>query len=812
MAVNGNKREQRAEDIIVLRGLEAVWQNPARFIGDLSTRGLHHLVDELLANSVDEAMSGHCSRIEVILHGNNTITVNDNGRGIPTEMHPTEKKSALEVVLTTLDAGGKMIKAAYEYSGGLHGVGLSVVNALSENLVVEVKRNGKIHWQQYEKGKPVNKLRVMGNTNRTGTSVTFKPDEKFFGYTRFKAAIITMKLKELAHLNKGIIFSFREEESEEEIYCYPDGIKTLVEEYNQGRSAIPAGAVNFTGDIEHESNNERMIIDVAFQYSDSQSEKVRAFANSIHNPEGGTHEAGFRSGMAKAINDFIEFRLKQQRIDGNYIREGLAAVISIKVRKPEFESQTKTKLTNSWIRNAVHKFTSEMLYGYLENNTAIGKSLYERASVAQKASEAAKRARSLVRRKGLIDKITSLPGKIADCENRDPEKSELFIVEGDSAGGSAKQGRNRKSQAILPLKGKILNVEKKNIAEVLKNEEIKSVIQVLGCGIAETFDISKLRYNRIIIMTDADSDGSHIRTLLLTFFFRLMPELVLKGHVHIAQPPLYRIKHGKSYKYLKNDAELNKYLFSIIEKTCTVTNSGGGRFEKPDMPSLVKDLFNYLSLYRFTGRNRERLVVDYIARCTSLRSDSLWIKEGNNLVERELNSYAGLIPALYPFISPVTVDVVKNRELDSIDFVFNTEKDGRRISTLFDVNFMSSPEFIEIEKLGYRLKKLANPPYYIEITDKGAALTSTDIFSLFNDLMNIARDRIEIQRYKGLGEMNPEQLWETTMDPKTRNVLKVDIDDDDAADNLTSMLMGDAVSSRRHFIDVNALNVRNLDV
>jgi DNA gyrase subunit B len=808
-----NVREQKAEDIVVLRGLEAVWQNPARFIGDVSTRGLHHLVDELVANSIDEAMNGHCTRIDVVLHANNVIAVTDNGRGIPVEMHPTEKKTALEVVLTTMDAGGKMKKGAYDYSGGLHGVGLSLVNALSEYLEVEVKRNGKKYFQRYENGKPVQALKTMGKTDKQGTSITFKPNEKFFGKTKFKSAILSNKLRELAYINKGLYIVFKEEGAEEDLYYFPLGLKDLIEEMNEGRSVVPREAVVFSGEIVPEDNDkERLMIEVGWQYNDTTFEKARAFTNSIHNAEGGTHEAGFKSGFAKAVNDYNEKKFKQQRLDSDYIREGLTSMICVRVKRPEFESQTKTKLTNVWIRNAVHKFVSEKMTEYMESNTSAAKDICDRAMIAFKASEAAKRARTLVRRKGLLDKLTAIPGKVADCEVKDASRAEVFIVEGDSAGGSAKQARDRRTQAVLPLKGKILNVEKKNIDEILKNEEIQTLIQVLGCGIDTSFDISKLRYNKVVIMTDADSDGSHIRILLLTFFYRAMPELIKRGNIYIAQPPLYRISYGKKHEYIKNDTELYAFLLKIIEKDCIVATSEGKTFKGKELAAFIASLIEYQNAYRFVEKSSEKLIIDYILRSTSIRKESLWEEKSQSLLKRELQSYLPIMSSLYPSINPVGVEFGKNDDDGSVIFTFLSERRGRRLRTIFDDEFMKSPEFSEMDRLSKKLKTLGDPPYYIELIDKGKAVSAVDVFDLLLKLIEVAKAKIDIQRYKGLGEMNPDQLWETTMDPKTRNVLKVDMDDEEAADDLTSILMGEGVSARKHFIDVNALNVRNLDV
>lgn len=808
------RKKQTAEDIVVLRGLEAVWQNPARFIGDVSTRGLHHLVDELVANSIDEAMNGFCNKIDVIMHTENTVTVIDNGRGIPTEMHPTEKRSALEVVLTTMDAGGKMNKGAYDYSGGLHGVGLSVVNALSEFLEIEVKRDGKKYFQRYEQGKPVSILKMVGKTDKTGTSITFKPDERFFVKTKFKAAILSNKLKDLAHVNRGLFVTFKEEGMEEDVYHFPDGIKTMIEEINEGSNIIPKDPVVFSGVVncEEDGHEDTMLLEIGWQYNDSTYEKVRTYANSVNTPLGGTHEAGFKSGIAKAINDFCEKKLKQQRLESDYIREGLTGIVCIRVKKPEFESQTKTKLTNVWIRNAVHKFVYDKMTEYLESNISVGKELCERALLAFKASEAAKRARTLVRRKGLLDKISAIPGKIADCEVKDPGKAELFIVEGDSAGGSAKQARNRKTQAILPLKGKILNVEKKNIDEILKNEEIKILIQVLGCGVESSFDISKLRYGKIIIMTDADSDGSHIRTLLLTFFYRTMPELVRQGNVYIAQPPLYRIKYSNKYEYLKNNEALYDFLVKIVEKNCAVVTHDNKSFKGKDLTTLVQNLISYEHQFKFIENKMEKLIVDYIIRSTFIRKENLWDIESSILLKKELNSYIPLLTRMYPSISPVKMEFDTGNDEKSVVFSFTSERRGRKLKTVFNDEIMKSPEFTNMDKIARKFKTLGNPPYYIELTDKGKAILADDIFDLLFKLIEYSKTKIDIQRYKGLGEMNPDQLWETTMDPKSRTVLKVDLEDEEAADNITSVLMGDAVTSRKHFIDINALHVRNLDV
>jgi len=711
-----------------------------------------------------------------------------------------------------MDAGGKMRKGAYNYSGGLHGVGLSVVNALSEFLEVEVRKDGKRYWQRYEFGKPLQALKQIGKTDKRGTTITFKPDEKFFTKTKFKSAILSNKLKDMAHVNSNLKITFKEEGAEEDVYLFPDGIKTLIEEYNEGTVVVPSNAVVFKGEYIYEENNENLLLEIGWQYNDTNYEKVRSYTNSINNPEGGTHEAGFKSGFCKALNDYNEKKLKQQRLESDYIREGLTALVCIRAKKPEFESQTKTKLTNVWIRNAVHKFVYDKMTEYLESNPSVAKELCEKAVVAFKASEAAKRARTLVRKKGLLDKISSIPGKVADCEVRDPSKAEIFIVEGDSAGGSAKQARNRKIQAILPLKGKILNVEKKNIDDILKNEEIKSLIQVLGCGIAESFDISKLRYHKIVIMTDADSDGSHIRTLLLTFFYRAMPELIRKGHVYIAQPPLYRVKYGNKQEYLKNNEALYDTLIKVAEKNCAVSISGNKTFKDKELVSLIRSLINYSESFRSLPKNSEKLVIDHILRSTSIRKDSLWDEKNKALLKKEIQTYMPFLSKLYPEINPITVDFEEDKEEGSTIIKINSERRGRRMSTVLNDEFMKSPEFNDMDKASLKLKTLSYPPYYVDLLDKGRAVPVSDIFSLSDKIMDYAKSKIDIQRYKGLGEMNPDQLWETTMDPKTRLVLKVDLEDEEAADDLTSVLMGEGVSLRKHFIDVNALNVRNLDI
>jgi len=802
-------KDQTAEDIVVLRGLESVWQNPARYIGDLSTRGMHHLVDEIVANSIDEAMSGFAKNINIVLHSDNIISIEDDGRGIPTEIHPTEGVSALELVLTTLDAGGKMKKTAYEFSGGLHGVGLSVVNALSEFLEVEVKRNNKKYFQRYEKGKAVSKVTYIGKTNKTGTKITFKPDENFFKKTSFKTTIISNKLKELAFINNNIRFSFLGDADHKEEYFFEDGLTRYISELNDQRQIIPSMVVASEDVCELKEQNEKIIISFAWQYNDTNFEKIKTYANSINTPEGGTHEAGFRSGFIKAVNDFIELKLKGEKLDPIHIREGLTAIVSIKIKKPEFESQTKTKLTNLWVRNFVSKFVYDKTFQYLMNNIDTAKEIYSKVLLSFKAALAAKRAKALVRRKSLLENITSLPGKIADCETKDFKNSEIFIVEGDSAGGSAKQARNRKFQAILPLKGKILNVERKNIDEVLKNDEIQTLIQALNCGVDSAFDIEKLRYHKIIIMTDADSDGSHIRNLLLTFFYRLMPEIVNKGYLYVACPPLYKIKHKKTVKYLKDYAQFNNFLTNIAESSFQVSSSKKEIIEKKEFKSLINSLIEYSLVFSYISNQREALIVDFILRFTSLRKESLL--NFSTLLKEELNSYVRIIEHLYPYIKPIKV-VFNYDEEDNVYFIFHSNKDGKSLNSVFDLNFFNSPEFKKLENLKEKFKKLSKPPYYIQDLDKGLAIKVEDIFSLLKELLNLVKAKLEIQRYKGLGEMNPDELWTTTMNPETRTILNVEIEDNDSADNLTYTLMGDNVESRKAFIDMNALKVKNLDV
>lgn len=772
MAIKGSKRTQEASDIVVLKGLEPVWQNPAWYIGDTNMRGMHHLVDELVNNSVDEALEGRCDRIEVTLHEDNSITIADNGAGIPVAMHPTEKKSALEVVLTTLDAGGKMNKDAYEFSGGMHGVGLSVVNALSEFLEVTIERDGKIWKQTYEHGVPKAPVKSTGKSSKTGTRICFTPDQKFFRNIKFKFSTIDQRLQDLAFLHPKLTLVSRDESTNEtHTYNYPQGIVKSVENLNSASHLLHKEIVSFSGEIKGGESLERIIYDVAFQYHDGIPERTKSYVNSIHTPDGGAHEAGFKQALTAVLKGIATGKMKlKDEIDGENIREGLTLVVSVKIPRPQFESQTKTKLTNHWVRPLMAKACEEHLQKFFDKNPGLARVLIDKAIRAAKALAAAKRVRSLVRRKGILDLGGGLPGKMADCQSKDPAKTELFIVEGDSAGGSAKQARDRKFQAVLPLKGKILNVEKKDPSELLKNEEIKTIIQALGAGVAPEFDAEKLRYHKIIIMTDADSDGSHIRTLLLTFFFRAMPELIKNGYLYIAQPPLYKLRSGKFETYCKDQDALMEVLLSRAKKILTV---GKKELSPKEAHQFVMRVNQYKHFLDRQG-NKSEAFDELIRRARFQWSD---FEEGTK-------------PKLSKDYS------IKMLE-SSFDVVTPWGMRSHFTRADFDQPLLKTPWIWDF-------------PFDQEVRLSSRVIEN--IFELPKLFFSEIAKSYDIQRYKGLGEMNPEQLSETTMDSKSRELLKVNLDDLTECDRITEVLMGDEVAARRSFIDQNAKFVRTLDL
>jgi len=785
-------QEYGADAIKVVTGLEHVRLRPSMYIGDISERGLHHLIWEIVDNSVDEAMAGYATHIRVHIHQDDSITVEDNGRGIPVYIHKDVGKPAVEVVLTVLGAGGKFDKKAYQYSGGLHGVGASVVNALSEWLIVEVYRDGKIYRQEYERGVPKTELKVIGDTTKRGTKITFKPDAEIFETTKIKFDIVEKRIRELAYLNKNVTFEIIDDRLDKHlVYKFERGIIELVEYLAEGKEPL------FNDVIYIESGKDGTLVEIAFKYTKDYKESLESFVNNIKTIEGGTHVTGFRSALSKVVSKLsqnikISKELKEM-FTGEDLREGLVAVVSCKVPEPQFEGQTKTKLGNQETKNIVESIAVEFLTDYFEKHQDILKLIVEKAIEAALAREAAKKAKDLVRRKSFLED-TSLPGKLADCSEKDPSKCEIFIVEGESAGGSAKQGRDRRFQAILPLKGKILNVEKARIDKALSNEEIRAIISALGCNIGEDIDLSALRYHKTIIMTDADVDGSHIRTLLLTFFYRFMTKLIENGHVYIAQPPLYKVKIGKKETYIKDDKELEKFLLNIIRTDASITDAKSNTYKGDvliNMLNTIKEQHNTIAQI-LNKRNKD--VITYLL---SNKIDESYLKDGQKAKKllQDIQSIKSVSSAKLKYddfdssYSIVIYDIYQNFSIIDVDFLTSGT-----YKKLFEEHkeFFSYPISL---KLGHKVKNIEKP-----------------VEDLYQEIINFVKDGIEIQRYKGLGEMNPEQLWETTMNPNTRRLLRVSLEDAAEADRIFSILMGENVEPRREFIETYAKEVRNLDV
>ncbi len=789
-------KEYDAGSITVLEGLSAVRKRPAMYIGSTSVQGLHHLVYEVVDNSIDEALAGHCDDIKVVIHVDNSVTVIDNGRGIPVDMHSTQKKPAAEVVMTVLHAGGKFDSDTYKVSGGLHGVGVSVVNALSSRLELEIRRDGKVYRQNYERGVPTGDLKEDGVTKRRGTRILFWPDPEIFETTDFSFETLSQRIREMAFLNAGVKIEIIDERTEKShVFHYEGGIVSFVEYLNRAKTPLHAKPIFFSG------TREDVEIDIAIQYNDAYDEKIFSFANNINTHEGGTHLSGFKAALTRTMNTYATTNnlLKNMKsaISGDDLREGMAAVLSVKVPDPQFEGQTKTKLGNSEIKGYVETLMNEKLAEYLEENPSIARKILEKGIDAARAREAARKARDLTRRKGALDGL-ALPGKLADCQEKDPALCELYLVEGDSAGGSAKQGRERRYQAILPLKGKILNVEKARFDKMITSNEIRTLITAMGTSIGkDDFDLSKLRYHRIIIMTDADVDGSHIRTLLLTFFFRQMPELVERGHLYIAQPPLYKAKRGKKELYLKDEDALREYLLDegIDGMTVKMEKSGKVLRGKQIIPTLrnILDYNEHFSKMVHKGINPEVLKV---------------------FVKGKLqNGFADLID-----LEPLAA---KLREVEpEVEFeVFNDpprilyKKDSLR--SYIDQKVLESLSMYEYKLLLQSYKQVED----ICLNENALISKEGQEEKVVNDRQDLldyffarAKKGQYIQRYKGLGEMNPDQLWETTMDPEKRVLLQVKVEDTIEAEQIFTILMGDQVEPRREFIENNALNVSNLDV
>jgi DNA gyrase subunit B len=789
------KETYGAGDIKVLKGLDAVRKRPAMYIGTTSIEGLHHLVYEVADNSVDEALAGHCDKIDVTINLDGSITIVDNGRGIPTGPHPGDRKnrSAAEIALTELHAGGKFESKAYKISGGLHGVGVSVVNALSEWLDLEVKQNGTVWEQHYKKGIPAGPLTKIGKTKNRGTKITFKPDADIFETTDFHYDTLSNRFRELAFLNSGLLIRIVDERvNKEQSFIYEGGIISFVEHLNKNKNPLHAKPIYVT------KEKDGISVEVAIQYNDGYSETMYSFANNINTKEGGTHLIGFKSALTRTSNSYATsyglVKTPKETFSGDDIREGLTAVISVKLPDPQFEGQTKTKLGNSEIKGIVESLVNDTLGNYFEQTPSVAKKIIEKAIQAGRAREAARKARELTRRKGALED-TGLPGKLADCTEKDPEASELFIVEGDSAGGSAKQGRDRKNQAILPLKGKILNVEKARFDKMLSSEEIKILITALGTGIGtEDFDVSKARYHKIIIMTDADVDGAHIRTLLLTFFFRQMPQLIEKGYLYIAQPPLFKLKKGKSERYIQNENKLENILFELAAEEIEISN--GKPLKGKDIVPYIKKLSNFEKLLEwFAKRKKDAAVIKSLLHY-DLTKDLIKDKKETNTLIKQLKKE-------FPDLSE---DIMEDEEHQS--YRIELERSGFKLK--IDSEFLKSPDFRELKNLFNELRDLGHPPYHVK--HNGATNTFLSSKALFDYILSIAKKGISIQRYKGLGEMNPHQLWETTMNPDKRTLLQVSVEDSVKADEIFTTLMGDNVEPRKEFIATHALEVRNLDV
>jgi DNA gyrase subunit B len=799
--------DYNADNIKVLEGLEAVRKRPGMYIGDTSERGLHHLVFEVVDNSIDEALAGHCDNIEVTIHIDNSVTVIDNGRGIPVDLHTTEKVSAAEVVLTKLHAGGKFDKASYKVSGGLHGVGVSVVNALSETLEVEIKRDGKVYQQSYRRGDPQAALQEVGTSKERGTRVTFKPDSTIFETTDFSFDILSQRLRELAFLNRGIKITIEDERTQKKHeFFYKGGLLSFVEHLNHAKTAIHSKVVYFEGE------KDGVGVEIAMQWNDGYTESIFSFANNINTIEGGTHLIGFRSALTRTINNYAVssglLKKDEENLQGEDVREGLTAVISVKVPEPQFEGQTKTKLGNSEVKGIVETLINEKFASYLSEHPTEAKKIVMKGVEAARVREATRKAKDLARRKGALDS-GSLPGKLADCQERDPALSELYLVEGDSAGGSAKQGRDRRNQAILPLKGKILNVEKARFDKMLSSQEIRLMITALGTGVKEDYDPAKLRYHSIIIMTDADVDGSHIRTLLLTFFYRQMPDLVEKGYLYIAQPPLYKVKRGKQEKYLKDEQMLEDYLIELgTEDIRLRASSDGNGLAGQALQTYIKKIIRWDRVMNLLVRKRKnRTVIDALLLEADFSEETLKDEKALREIESRLASYVSLVA---PEQAPLSCALEQDAEHNCFRLIVTTRANGTGFQTVIDREFLTSPEFKEVKKLFNDLIGIGMPPYAIENGEQKAQLRSlTEVLSYF---MEGGKKGLAIQRYKGLGEMNPGQLWETTMNPETRVLLQVRIEDAVEADEIFSTLMGDEVEPRRKFIEDNALMVKNLDI
>ena len=798
-----------ADQIKVLEGLEAVRKRPGMYIGDTSSKGLHHLVYEIVDNAVDESLAGFCSEIKVIIHPDNSVTVIDDGRGIPVEMHPTEKVSAAELVYTKLHAGGKFNEegGAYKVSGGLHGVGAAVVNALSKYVDLEIKKNGKLHFLKFEQGKSVKPLEAIGeleDPSSSGTAVTFKPDNQIFEIHEYNYDTLANRFREMAFLNRGLKISLKDERTErKDLFHYEGGISEFVNWVNRAKTALHKKVIYIS------QSREDYEVEIAMQWTESYSEVLSGYANAISTPEGGTHVSGFKTALTRVLNQYGKdnnlLKNIKTNLTGDDMREGLTAIISVKLPELQFEGQTKSKLGNSEVEGIVNSLVGDALKSYFEENPSIAKTVIRKTIDAAVAREAARKARELTRRKSALE-FSGLPGKMADCQEKDPALCEIYIVEGDSAGGSAKQGRDRKTQAVLPLKGKILNVEKARYDKMLANNEIKMLVQALGTGIGkDNFNISKLRYHKVIIMTDADVDGSHIRTLLLTLFYRQFSELLERGFIYIAQPPLYKFKKGKSEKYLKDDAELQEFLISNSVGDIEVTFNER-KLTPSDVQKIVKNVLKYQEMLKNYETHFDSALLDLLV-CDK-EFDEECMKDKTKLevvISRALNSFKNHPTKKYDY------KIKEDSEHGSFGLKIEIKTAAKRKSFSINHYLVSSADFKDLKNIQDTLSDYYEGSYRTK-NNKNEELVFNKLSELSEYLMFSSKKGAYIQRYKGLGEMNPEQLWETTMNPENRRLLQVKLEDTVESDQVFSLLMGDSVEPRRQFVEENALSARNLDV